>query len=150
MITSHPHLDRLLVEFMLGIPISVLAAPGEPRGLMRRAFASFMPPRIVARFSKGFALAFYLRNTRDVLLRWIDSPDKLKIVQLDFLDPSLTPPGSQALRDSGKQPEFFMQLLKIEQWLDSREQDLSRVRLSRPVSEASRNAVERVAVASAK
>ncbi|MEN3325663.1 MAG: hypothetical protein V7638_470 [Acidobacteriota bacterium] len=145
-ITSHPHIDRSLVEFMLGIPISVLAAPGEPRGLMRRAFASFMPPRIVARFSKGFALAFYLRNTRDVLLRWIDSPDKLRIVQLDFLDSSRLLPYLEALRDSGKQPEFFMQLLKIEQWLDSREQDLSRVRQSRAQYEA----VERVAVASAK
>ena len=46
-------------------------------------------------------------------------------------------PYLEALRDNGKQPEFFMQLLKIEQWLESREQYLSRVRLSGPVREAS-------------
>ena len=149
-ITSHPHLDRPLVEFMLGIPVSVLAPVGQPRGLMRHAFASFMPPRIIARFSKGFALPFYLRNTRDVLLRWIENPYKLRIVQLDFLDSGLLLPYLMALRDNGKQPDFFMQLLKIEQWLESREQDLSRVRLSGPPYEASRNTVERVAVASAK
>ena len=80
---------------MLGIPISVLAPPGQPRALMRSAFAPFMPARIVGRFSKGLALPFYLRNTRDVLLRWIENPDKLKIVQLDFLDPSRAPPVSR-------------------------------------------------------
>lgn len=149
-ITSHPHLDRPLVEFMLGIPISVMAGPGQPRGLMRRAMAPFMPARIVGRFSKGMALPFYLRNTRDVLLRWIDSPEKLRIVQLDFLDSSRLLPYLEALRDSGKQPEFFMQLLKIEQWLESREQDLSRVRLSRSVGETSRNAVQSLAFAASK
>ena len=147
-ITSHPHLDRPLVEFMLGIPVSVLAPVGQPRGLMRHAFASFMPPRIIARFSKGFALPFYLRNTRDVLLRWIENPYKLRIVQLDFLDSGLLLPYLKALRDNGKQPDFFMQLLKIEQWLESREQDLSRVRLSRSVWEGSQNSAERLAFAS--
>ena len=127
---THPYLDRSVVEFMLGIPVSVLVPPGQPRALMRRAFAPFMPARIVGRISKGFALPFYLRNTRDVLLRWIESPDKLRVMQLDFIDSSRLVPYLKALRDSGKQPEFFMQLLKIEQWLESREKDLSHVRLA--------------------
>ena len=145
--TSHPHLDRRLVEFMLGIPISVLAPPGQPRALMRQAFGPFMPPRIVARISKGMALPFYLRNTRDILLRWIDSPEKLRLMQLDFLDPSLLLPYLKALRDNGKQPDFFMQLLKVEQWLESRERYLSGVR-SGAVREASESAAERLAIAS--
>lgn len=148
--TSHPHLDRSLVEFMLGIPISVLAPPGQPRGLMRRAFAPFMPPRIVARFSKGFALPFYLRNTREVLLRWIERPDDLRILQLDFLDPSRLLPYLEALRDSGKHPDFFLQLLKLEQWLESRDQCLSSVRLSGPVRDASQSAGEPLTSASSK
>jgi asparagine synthase (glutamine-hydrolysing) len=146
--TSHPHLDRPLVEFMLGIPISVLAPPGQPRALMRRAFAPFMPPRIVARFSKGFALPFYLRNTRDVLLRWIENPDKLRIIQLDFLDLSRLLPYLEELRDSAKNPDFFLQLLKIEQWIESRDQYLSRMCLSRPARYASESAAERLAFAS--
>jgi hypothetical protein len=89
-----------------------------------------MPARIVGRISKGFALPFYLRNTRDVLLRWIESPDKLRVMQLDFIDSSRLVPYLEALRDSGKLHEFFMQLLKIEQWLESREKDLSHVRLA--------------------
>jgi len=147
--TSHPHLDRRLVEFMLGIPISVLAPPGQPRALMRQAFGPFMPPRIVARISKGMALPFYLRNTRDILLRWIDSPGKLRLMQLDFLDPSLLLPYLKALRDNAKQPDFFMQLLKVEQWLESRERYLSGVGVrSGPVRQASQSAAERLAVAS--
>lgn len=142
-LTSHPFLDRPLVEFMLGIPISVTVPPGEPRGLMRRAFAPFMPPRIIARFSKGMALTFYLRNTRDVLLRWIEHPEKLRILQLDFMDSSRLLPYLETLRDSGKHPDFFMQLLKIEQWLESRDQYLSRMRLPRP----SESQVERLALA---
>jgi hypothetical protein len=137
---THPYLDRSLVEFMLGIPVSVLASPGQPQALMRRAFAPFMPARIIGRFSKGFALPFYLRNTRDVLLRWIESPDKLRIMQLDFIDSSRLVPYLEALRDSGKQPEFFMQLLKVEQWLESREKDLSRVRLAGPARAAGQSA----------
>lgn len=146
-LTSHPLLDRPVVEFMLGIPFSVVAPPGQPRALMRRAFAPFMPPRIVQRFSKGFALPFYLRNTRDVLLRWIESPDKLKIVQLDFLDRSRLLPYLEALRDNGKQPDFFMQLLKIEQWLESRERYLSAVRTTRPAQTEIQGAAEHLAFA---
>ena len=145
--TTHPHLDRSVVEFMLGIPVSVLAPPGNPRGLMRSAFGPFMPPRIVARFSKGFALPFYLRNTRDVLLRWIESPDKLKIMQLDFLDIGRVLPYLEELRDTAKNPDFFLQLLKIEQWLESRDQYLSRMSLTRPAREAGERGVARLAFA---
>jgi len=145
-LTSHPLLDRQVVEFMLGIPFSVVAPPGQPRALMRRAFGPFMPPRIVARFSKGFALPFYLRNTRDVLLRWIESPDNLKIVQLDFLDPSRLLPYLEALRDNGKQPDFFMQLLKIEQWLESRERYLCGRRAASSLRTASQGAAESLVV----
>lgn len=147
-LTTHPHLDRPLVEFMLGIPISVLAPPGQPRALMRSAFAPFMPPRIVARFSKGMALPFYLRNTRDVLLRWIERPEKLRILQLDFMDSSRLLPYLETLRDSGKHPDFFMQLLKIEQWLESRDQYLRDVRPSSTLRDASHSAADRLAFAS--
>jgi asparagine synthase (glutamine-hydrolysing) len=122
--TSHPFLDRPLVEFMLGIPIGIVAPPGNPRGLMRRAFAPFMPPRIVARFSKGYAAPFYMRNTREVLLRWLSRPNDLKVLQLEFLDPTRLIPYLATLRDTGKEPELFILLLKIEQWLEAREQHL--------------------------
>lgn len=126
--TSHPFLDRPLVEFMLGIPIGVVAPPGQPRGLMRRAFAPFMPPRIIARFSKGYAAPFYLRNSRDILIRWLSRPDDLKILQLEFLDRSRVVPYLETLRDTGKQPELFILLLKLEQWLASRERYLEQTR----------------------
>ena len=145
--TSHPHLDRPVVEFMLGIPISVLAPPGQPRALMKSAFAPFMPPRIVNRFSKGFALPFYLRNTRDILLRWIENLDKLRIIKLDFLDRSRVLPYLEGLRDTAKNPDFFLQLLKIEQWLESRDQYLSHMCLSRPSRKVSESPVERLAFA---
>jgi hypothetical protein len=88
---------------------------------MRGAFGPFMPPRIVARFSKNATTPFYMRNTRDTLLRWIDEPDKLRILKLDFLDRDRVIPYLEILRDAGRKPELFMVLLRIEQWLESRQ-----------------------------
>jgi asparagine synthase (glutamine-hydrolysing) len=134
---SHPYLDRRLVEFMLGIPIGVSAPPGKPRGLMRRAFAPFMPPRIIGRFSKCFASPFYLRNSREILLRWVNRPDDLKVLQFEFLDRNRLVRYLETLRDTGRNPKLFLSLLKIEQWLESREHYLQGLsQATRPVARA--------------
>lgn len=145
---SHPYLDRRLVELMVGIPIGESAPPGQPRGLMRRAFAPFMPPRVVNRFSKGAAAAFYMRNSRDLLLRWIARPDDVMVLQLDFLDRRLVSRYLDALRDSHVEPGLFLALLRIEQWLQSRREYLSALsRAARP-AESIRAADYLVSIAS--
>jgi asparagine synthase (glutamine-hydrolysing) len=50
---THPFTHRPLVEFLLTVPADVLCRPGEPRRLMRRAFADLWPPQVRARKSKG-------------------------------------------------------------------------------------------------
>ena len=61
---THPFAHRPLVEFMLAIPAGQVCRPGEPRRLMRRAFADFLPPPIVSRKSK----AVYTQPYREALL----------------------------------------------------------------------------------
>jgi asparagine synthase (glutamine-hydrolysing) len=50
---THPFTHRPLVEFLLTVPADVLCRAGEPRRLMRRAFADVWPPQLRARRSKG-------------------------------------------------------------------------------------------------
>jgi asparagine synthase (glutamine-hydrolysing) len=119
--TSHPFLDRRLVEFMLGIPFGVVAPPGQPRALMRGAFAPFMPPKIIARFSKGYDAPSYVRDSKDLLLKWVSRTDDLKLLQYDFLDRSLLTQYLATLLHSEKRPPLFVLLVKLEQWLESRE-----------------------------
>lgn len=119
---SHPFGDRRVVEFMLGVPGHISAPPGEPRGLMRRAFAPFMPTRIIKRFSKGAPSPAPFNNNREVLGRWLQRPDDVKVLNLECLD---RPMVLQYLADakSGKTDWLrFVKLLKIERWLDAREE----------------------------
>ena len=50
---THPFTHRPLLEFLLKVPAGVLCRPGEPRRLMRRAFADLWPSRLRTRKSKG-------------------------------------------------------------------------------------------------
>lgn len=50
---THPFVHRPLVEFLMTLPADVLCRPGEPRRLMRRAFADMWPATLRTRRSKG-------------------------------------------------------------------------------------------------
>jgi asparagine synthase (glutamine-hydrolysing) len=50
---THPFIHRPLLEFLLTVPADVLCRPGEPRRLMRRAFADMWPLPLRTRKSKG-------------------------------------------------------------------------------------------------
>jgi len=83
---AHPYAHRPLVEFMLGIPSRLVCRPGEPRRLMRRAFAGLLPPAVLRRKSKTAYSGAYrdallplagelLRHTGDIRLvefRYVD------------------------------------------------------------------------------
>lgn len=119
---SHPFGDRRVVEFMLGVPSHISAPPGEPRGLMRRAFAPFMPARIIKRFSKGSASPVPFNNNREALLQWLQRPDDVRVLGLECLDRSLVIQYLQDARDGKTDPLRFVKLLKIERWLRAREE----------------------------
>jgi hypothetical protein len=83
---AHPYAHRPLVEFMLGIPSRLVCRPGEPRRLVRRAFAGLLPPAVLRRKSKTAYSGAYrdallplagelLRHTGDIRLvefRYVD------------------------------------------------------------------------------
>jgi asparagine synthase (glutamine-hydrolysing) len=50
---THPFAHRPLVEFLMSVPANILCRPGEPRRLMRAAFADYWPAKLRERRSKG-------------------------------------------------------------------------------------------------
>lgn len=50
---THPFAHRPLVEFLMNVPVEILCRPGEPRRLMRSAFAGLWPRKLRERRSKG-------------------------------------------------------------------------------------------------
>jgi hypothetical protein len=125
---SHPYLHRPLVDFVLGIPIGVVAPPGQPRALMRRAFSPFVPHRIISRFSKGYGSPIFVRKFRDVLAQWLNGPDDLRIMQLDCVDGIRLFRYLESVRDGTcKSTHLFNRLYTLEQWFLCRENQFRRV-----------------------
>jgi asparagine synthase (glutamine-hydrolysing) len=85
---THPFYHRPLVEFLMCVPAEVLCRPGEPRRLMRRAFAHLWPVSLQDRRSKGlFGLAYLnaLRPFAAALLRdhrWL-------VAEYGWVDPGM-------------------------------------------------------------
>ena len=52
----YPYLDRDLLEFLYAVPREQLVRPNQRRSLMRRALASIVPPEILNRKRKAFAV----------------------------------------------------------------------------------------------
>jgi asparagine synthase (glutamine-hydrolysing) len=87
---SHPFSHRPLVEFVLGIPRTELARPGEPRRLMRRAMADVLPEQIVKRSSKGYARPAMLRLLRPSIRQMLSETQPFELERLGILDPAIT------------------------------------------------------------
>ena len=83
---THPFAHRPLVEFMLTIPPAVVCRPGEPRRLMRRAFAGLLPPAILKRKSK----TIYERTFRQALVpmaaELLKRPGEMRMVEFGYVD----------------------------------------------------------------
>ncbi len=84
---THPFAHRPLVEFMLAIPRSVICRPGEPRRLMRQAFAGLLPPAIVNRKSKAGYSGEYRKALRPLALLMLKDPRKLQLVERGIVEP---------------------------------------------------------------
>jgi asparagine synthase (glutamine-hydrolysing) len=134
---THPYVDRRLVELMAAIPIDIAAPPGRPRHLMRQAFAPFMPARVANRFSKGMPAGFWIRNTRDIVSRWVNSPGDVLSLRLPFVDRERVLTYLRRLQVNEVRPRCFILLMRIEQWLQAREQrDRSTLERHSPLSVA--------------
>jgi hypothetical protein len=83
---AHPFAHRPLVEFMLSVPPAVVCRPGEPRRLMRRAFAGLLPPSILKRQSKASYSAVYRQALLPLAVEALRAPSRMRSVDLGFID----------------------------------------------------------------
>jgi asparagine synthase (glutamine-hydrolysing) len=75
-----PFLDRELVEFIARLPVRWKRAGGRSKVILKKGFASRLPPATVARRKKGFGLplAEWLRGPLSGMLRELLAPDRLR------------------------------------------------------------------------
>jgi hypothetical protein len=83
---THPFAHRPLVEFMLTIPPAVVCRPGEPRRLMRRAFAGLLPPAILKRRSKGTYERVYRQALVPMAAELLKQPGDIRMVEFGYVD----------------------------------------------------------------
>ena len=118
---THPFAHRPLVEFMLTIPPAVVCRPGEPRRLMRRAFAELLPPAILKRRSK----ATYERVCRQALVpmaaELLKQPGEMHMVEFGYVDrSSITERLTRFTQGLDCNASQLRQLILFEFWLRNR------------------------------
>jgi asparagine synthase (glutamine-hydrolysing) len=84
---THPFAHRPLVEFMLTIPPAVVCRPGEPRRLMRRAFAELLPPAILKRRSKTTYEKVYRQALVPMAAELLKRPEDMRMVESGYVNP---------------------------------------------------------------
>ena len=118
---AHPFAHRPLVEFMMAIPPSVVCRPGEPRRLMRRAFAGLLPPSVLKRQSKAAYGAVYRRALLPLAAEALRDPGRMRSVELGFIDRESVKGRLEAFVNGLECNESQLrQVLLYEFWLRSR------------------------------
>jgi hypothetical protein len=83
---THPYAHRPLVEFMLTIPAHIVVGPGQPRRLMRRAFAGLLPPMVLARKSKAAYTSTYRESLMPLAKAMLAAPGGIRLVECGYVD----------------------------------------------------------------
>jgi hypothetical protein len=118
-VPAYPFTHRPLVEFMLAIPGEQLSAPGRTRALMRRAFAPFVPQRVIARVSKGYYPPAAYRAARRLVASV--SVRDLEVVARGWIDPDRFQAAVSALTTgNGESGGDIHAVLRLEAWLQAR------------------------------
>lgn len=121
LIYTYPFTHRPLVDLVLAIPGHELSAPGVTRSLMRRAFADFVPARILQRQSKGNYPPAMLRSMRSAAAAMLPV-DALEVVRRGWVDPQRLEKAIRALVE-GTNPSALevRPVLRLEEWMTSRQ-----------------------------
>lgn len=115
---SHPYADRRLIEFMLAIPANVAVQPGQPRALMRAALEGVLPPRVRARFSKGFADPLHLRAIRQRLPADLSELGSWRVVERSYVDPKrLHAALCEVKNGASRRLKNLLLIMALERWL---------------------------------
>ena len=83
---THPYAHRPLLEFMLTIPPAEVCRPGEPRRLMRRAFARLLPSAVLQRKSKAAYTVPYRQALMPLATELLAKPGNIRLVDLGYVD----------------------------------------------------------------
>jgi asparagine synthase (glutamine-hydrolysing) len=117
---TYPFADRRVVEFMLAIPGEQLSAPGLTRSLMRRAFACFVPARVIGRQSKGYYPPAAFRAVRRAIAS-LPPAGELEVVRRGWIDRDALRLAIRTLTDgSGATGADLQCVLRLEAWLHAR------------------------------
>ena len=115
---AHPYAHRPLVEFLLTIPPEIVVAPGEPRRLMRRAFAGLLPPLVLSRKSKASYEPVYRAALRPLAAALLRSPLEIQLVERGYVDArSLTGRMEKFTQGLDCNEMQLRQILLLEFWL---------------------------------
>jgi hypothetical protein len=119
---THPYAHRPLVEFMLTIPPAEVCGPGEPRRLMRRAFAQFLPSAVLQRKSKAAYTTVYRKALIPLATELLARPGNIRLVDLGYVDgQSITERLTEFVQGLACNEPQLRQVLLFEFWLRNRE-----------------------------
>jgi asparagine synthase (glutamine-hydrolysing) len=118
---THPFGHRPLVEFLMTIPAEVLCRPGEPRRLMRSAFAGLWPRKLRDRRSKGSFSAPW-QDALPQLARVLLHAKQLHLAERGVVDHTNVRSRLERLCHGLDCNEYQLrQIILLELWLRSRE-----------------------------
>jgi asparagine synthase (glutamine-hydrolysing) len=83
---THPYAHRPLLEYMLAIPPEIVGGIGEPRRLMRRAFAGLLPPAVLRRRSKASFSEIFARALRPLAEKLLEAPSRTLLATRGYID----------------------------------------------------------------
>ena len=117
---THPFAHRPLVEFLMSIPANILCRPGEPRRLMRAAFADYWPAKLRERRSKGVFNTPWQAALRP-LAHALARAKQLHVVERGFVERnSVTPRLERLSRGLECNEHQLRQIILLELWLRNR------------------------------
>jgi hypothetical protein len=110
------------VEFMLTIPPAEVCRPGEPRRLMRRAFAEFLPSAVLRRKSKAVYTTVYRQALMPLAAELLAKPGNIRLVDRGYVDrQSITERLTAFVQGLACNEPQLRQVLLFEFWLRNRE-----------------------------
>lgn len=114
---TYPYLHRPLVEFVLGIPDTLLWRPNRSRALMKDALDGLVPSSILARRDKGYAPPAVLRLMRPAAMEMLQNIDSLATVEHGYIDPKRLAEKLKEMVDGRRYESNFGALVALEMWL---------------------------------
>ena len=120
---THPFAHRPLVEYLMSVPAQILCRPGEPRRLMRLAFADFWPSKLRERRSKGVFNIPWQTALRP-LARMLLQSQRLQVVEREFVNFESVRSRLERLCHGLDCNEYQLrQIILLELWLRNRATD---------------------------